>query len=142
MDPDRPEQDTGPSGAPVEPGASAEPGPATGATGPGGRPIPDVASPGTALPSVGARVLAFALILLAGAAGGFIGYSFVDLQCEGDCSTPNGLGALVGAVIGAVGVAVVTVLALRAMGEWRARGPKPGDPERGRSRTTKPPRVR
>jgi hypothetical protein len=75
--------------------------------------------PPSALPSVGARLVAFALILLAGAAGGFIGYSFVDLQCEGDCTVPNGSGALVGAILGAVGVAVVTVLALRAMGEWR-----------------------
>jgi hypothetical protein len=75
------------------------------------------ASP-TALPSVGARVLAFTLILLAGAAGGFIGYSFIDLQCEGDCTVQTGIGALVGAVLAAGGVAVVTVLTLRAMGEW------------------------
>jgi hypothetical protein len=68
---------------------------------------------------VGSRVLAFALILLAGAAGGFIGYSFVDLQCEGDCSVQTGLGAIIGAVLAAAGVAVVTVLTLRAMGEWR-----------------------
>lgn len=73
----------------------------------------------TALPSVGARLLAFALILLAGTAGGFIGYSFIDLQCEGDCTVQTGLGALVGAVLAAGGVAVVTVLTLRAMGEWK-----------------------
>ncbi len=99
-------------------------------------------SPATALPSVGARVLAFVLILVAGAAGGFIGYSFVDLQCEGDCSVANGLGALVGAAMGAFGVAVVTVLALRAMGEWKAKGPKAADPRRARPRTVRPPRVR
>jgi hypothetical protein len=68
---------------------------------------------------VGARIVAFGLILLAGVAGGFIGYSFIDLQCEGDCSVQTGLGALVGAVLAAGGVAVVTVLTLRAMGEWK-----------------------
>jgi hypothetical protein len=76
-------------------------------------------TPRTALPSVGSRLLAFVLILLAGAAGGFIGYSFVDLQCEGDCTLQTGLGSVVGAVLAAGGVAVVTVLTLRAMGEWR-----------------------
>jgi hypothetical protein len=76
-------------------------------------------TPRTALPSVGSRLLAFVLILLAGAAGGFIGYSFVDLQCEGDCTVQTGLGAVIGAVLAATGVAVVTVLTLRAMGEWR-----------------------
>ncbi|HEY8544867.1 MAG TPA: hypothetical protein VIL36_07460 [Acidimicrobiales bacterium] len=72
-----------------------------------------------ALPSTGARVLAFVSILLAGACGGIIGYAFVDLQCDGDCTVQRGLGALTGALIGAVGVAVVATLALRAMGEWR-----------------------
>jgi hypothetical protein len=76
-------------------------------------------APRTALPSVGSRLLAFVLILLAGAAGGFIGYSFVDLQCEGDCTVQTGLGSVVGALLAAGGVAVVTVLTLRAMGEWR-----------------------
>jgi hypothetical protein len=73
----------------------------------------------SALPPVGARVLGFVAILLAGLCGGVIGYAFVDLQCTGDCGVLTGLGALAGAVIGAVGVAVVVVLALRAMGEWR-----------------------
>jgi ABC-type Co2+ transport system permease subunit len=72
-----------------------------------------------ALPSTGARVLAFVSILMAGVCGGIIGYAFADLQCEGDCSVQRGLGALVGALIGSVGVAVVATLALRAMGEWR-----------------------
>jgi ABC-type Co2+ transport system permease subunit len=72
-----------------------------------------------ALPSTGARVLAFVSILLAGTCGGIIGYAFADLQCTGDCSLQRGLGALIGALVGAVGVAVVATLALRAMGEWR-----------------------
>lgn len=73
----------------------------------------------SALPSTGARVLAFASILLAGLCGGLIGYAVVDLQCEGDCTTPAGIGGLTGAVIFAVGVGIVAVLALRAMAEWR-----------------------
>jgi hypothetical protein len=93
--------------------------------------------PDTALPSVGARVVAFTLILLAGAAGGFIGYSFVDLQCEGDCAVQTGIAAVVGAVVAAVGLAVVTVLTLRAMGEWRTiQEEEAAKPE------NRPPRVR
>lgn len=64
--------------------------------------------------------MAFAAIVVAGVCGGLIGYAVTDLQCEGDCSTATtGLGGLVGAVIAAAGVAVVAVLVLRAMGEWR-----------------------
>lgn len=74
--------------------------------------------PSSALPSVGARVLAFVAILIGGTAGGFIGYAFVDLQVSGDSSIWAGLGALLGAVVAALGTAVVVVLTLRAMGEW------------------------
>jgi hypothetical protein len=73
----------------------------------------------SALPSVRARVLAFIAILVAGLAGGLIGYAFVDIQCHGDCTTPSGIGGLTGAVFFAVGVAVISVLVLRAMGEWK-----------------------
>lgn len=73
----------------------------------------------SALPSVQARVLAFAAIFVSGVIGAVIGYGFIDLQCEGDCTTPSGLGALVGGLLAAGGVAVVAVLTLRAMGEWR-----------------------
>ncbi len=73
----------------------------------------------SALPSTGARVLAFAAILVAGLCGGLIGYAVVDLQCSGDCTTAAGVGGLVGAILFAVGVGVVAILALRAMGEWR-----------------------
>ncbi len=75
--------------------------------------------PLSALPSTLARALAFAGILLGGLAGGFIGYALVDIQCEGSCAVPTGIGILVGAVGCAIGMAVVGVLALRAMGEWR-----------------------
>ena len=70
-----------------------------------------------ATPSRGARVLAFAAILLAGLCGGLIGYAVTDLQTEGTLAA--GIGGIVGAGFAAGGVAVVAVLALRAMTEWR-----------------------
>lgn len=73
----------------------------------------------SALPPAGARILAFVSIVVAGTCGGLIGWSVADLQCHGDCATVGGLGALIGALVGAGGVAVVAVLVLRAMGEWR-----------------------
>ena len=74
----------------------------------------------SALPSTGARVLAFSSILVAGLCGGLIGDAIVDLQCTGDCGTARGLGALIGALLCAGGVAVVAILVLRAMTEWRS----------------------
>lgn len=73
----------------------------------------------SALPSRLARALAFAAIVVAGLCGALIGWSFVDLQCTGSCSTASGIGAVVGGAGAAVGVAVVAVLTLRAMGEWK-----------------------
>ena len=81
----------------------------------------------TALPPVKARAVAFLTIVVGGICGLLIGAALVRIQCSGSCSTPTGLGALAGAVLGAGGVAVVTVLVLRAMGEWRAG---PGGPHR------------
>ena len=75
--------------------------------------------PLSALPSVGVRVAAFAAICLSGLAGALIGASLVSLQCDGDCGVPVGLGLLVGALVAAVGMAVVAVLVMRALGEWR-----------------------
>lgn len=74
--------------------------------------------PLSALPSRKARLLAFSAILVAGMCGALIGSSFVSLQCEGGCETSSGVGAIVGGLIAAGGVAVVAVLVLRAMGEW------------------------
>ena len=96
--------------------------------------MPDDAPVSSALPSRGARILAFASILLGGLCGGLIGFSVTRLQCAGDCTTNKSLGGLVGAVIGAAGVAIVAVLALRAMGEWKTIQ------ERGQAPTTRPPK--
>jgi hypothetical protein len=73
----------------------------------------------SALPSARARALAFVAILVAGLAGGLIGWAFADIECTGDCGTQSGIGALAGGTMAAGGVAVVAVLGLRAMGEWR-----------------------
>ena len=75
--------------------------------------------PLSALPSVRARAIAFAGILLAGIAGAAMGYLMIDVQCSGSCGVPNGIGMFVGSLIGAAGMSVVAILALRAIGEWR-----------------------
>ena len=73
----------------------------------------------SSLPSTGARVLAFVAILVGGLCGGLIGYGFTDLSCgEKGCRDLAGGMAVLGAGLGALGVGVVAVLALRAMGEW------------------------
>ena len=75
--------------------------------------------PLSALPSPAARIAAFAAICLGGLAGALIGYSLVELQCDGDCAVPLGLGIFFGAVVAAAGMSIVAVLVLRAVGEWR-----------------------
>ena len=80
----------------------------------------------SAAPPTSARVLAVVAIVVAGLCGGLIGYGVVDLQATAD-KAPGAeggglgpvIGGLVGAVIAAVGVAVVAVLVLRAMTEWK-----------------------
>lgn len=67
-----------------------------------------------------ARIAAVSSIIIAGVSGGLIGWSVVDLQCTGDCSTNAALIGVAAALISAVGVAVVAVLTLRAMAEWKA----------------------
>lgn len=80
------------------------------------------AGPPSGAPPLGARLLAFGAILVAGVCGGLIGFGFTDLQCTGSCNTQKGIGALVGSVAAAVGVAIIVVLTLRAMGEWATGG--------------------
>jgi len=73
-----------------------------------------------ASPPVWARIAAVSSIIIAGVAGGLIGWSVVDLQCTTDCSTNAALVGVGTALICAIGVAVVAVLTLRAMAEWKA----------------------
>ena len=73
----------------------------------------------SALPSVLARVVAFVSIIVAGFAGALIGFTLIDLQCQGACEIPNSIGLILGAIIGAFGMGVVAVLVLRATGEWK-----------------------
>ena len=85
-------------------------------------PVPSSPDSLSALPSRGARLLAFVSICLAGAAGALVGFALVDVQCEGECVVPEGIGLLTGGTFAAVGTAVVAVLVLRAVGEWRETG--------------------
>jgi hypothetical protein len=71
----------------------------------------------SALPSPFARALAFVAILVAGFLGGVIGWSFLSLQT--DSSVWPAVAGVIGALLAAGGTAVVAVLVLRAMGEWR-----------------------
>lgn len=96
----------------------------------------------TALPSVTARVLGFAAIIVSGAIGAFIGYGFTDLQNHSSSNTASAIGALIGGLVGAGGVAVVVVLALRAMGEWQSIQRRPTGPDRPALPPAKRPRVR
>lgn len=88
--------------------------------------------PGPAVPSLTARVLAFSAIVVAGVCGGLIGYAVVDLQSSVDGGLAPGIGGLVGAAAAAGGVAIVAVLTLRAMSEWRTvdETRRPPDPDR------------
>jgi hypothetical protein len=85
-------------------------------------PEPTPPAPLSALPSPAARAVAFVAILVGGVAGGLIGFGFAELQCTGDCTLPAAIGAAIGAVLAAAGTAVIAVLVLRAMGEWRQLG--------------------
>ena len=69
-------------------------------------------------PSLLARLLAFAAIVIAGVCGGLIGYAVTDLQCTDECTTLAAGVALASAIGAAIGVAIVAVLSLRAMAEW------------------------
>jgi hypothetical protein len=75
-----------------------------------------------------ARSLAFASVLIGGAAGALIGYAFADIGGIGGAAA--GAMTLISALIGAGGVAVVAVLTLRAFGEWETI--RDDDARRGR----------
>jgi hypothetical protein len=63
--------------------------------------------------------MAFVAILIGGFAGALIGYALADIQTHDASAMAHGIGILVGAVASAGGTAIVAVLVLRAIGEWR-----------------------
>lgn len=76
-------------------------------------------APDSAAPPVLARALALAAVVVGGVCGGAIGWALVDLQYHGN-EVLAGVGILIGALAAAAGTAVVAVLVLRAMTEWRS----------------------
>jgi ABC-type xylose transport system permease subunit len=81
--------------------------------------------PESALPSVRARALAFASIIVCAALGGAIGYWFGDLSGNG--TVASGFLMLTGTLVFALGGAVVSVLSLRALAEWTSSAAARGD---------------
>ena len=81
--------------------------------------MPGQDAPLSAIPTPLARALAFGAVLVGGLCGGLIGYGLVSVQCSRNCGLPLGLGILAGAVVCAIGMSIVAVLVLRAVGEWR-----------------------
>jgi hypothetical protein len=95
------------------------------------------------VPRRGPLLLAFAAIVVCGSLGALIGYGLVDTSCQEqpslferllesvrgyhaathNCGVARAGGSVVGAVIAAIGAAVVAVLMLRAMAEWRVTRP-------------------
>jgi hypothetical protein len=87
----------------------------------------EVPVPPPTMPSTAAMIGAFVAVFLAGAFGATIGYGLVDISARGkDPGFSAVIGMVIGAIIGAGGVAIVAVLTLRTMGTWGqhpARGP-------------------
>lgn len=80
---------------------------------------PTITEPESALPSVRARIIAFASILIAGAVGGATGYWFMGTQCD-DCAVATGISTWIGTIVLAIGAAVVSVISLRTVAEWNS----------------------
>jgi len=64
-------------------------------------------------------------VIAAGVAGALIGRSVAEITCtpvdvDTACDAPEVLFAIVGAVVAVVGVAIVSVLVIRSLAEWRA----------------------
>jgi len=67
-------------------------------------------------------IAAFVAVVVAGLSGAAIGYGLVDIGCTGDCGTVAGLAGLFGGLAAAGGVAIVAVLLLRSLAEWKSGG--------------------
>jgi len=87
-----------------------------------GQPLPNDSGEHPYAASRGALIGAFLAVVVAGLSGAAIGYGLVGTGCSGDCGTVSGLGALFGGLVAAGGVAIVAVLLLRSMAEWKAGG--------------------
>ena len=74
----------------------------------------------SALPSVTARAVAFAVILLGGLIGGLLTYAVRKVMSGKASGMSIGLWTVVGSVGTAFGTGILAILALRAMGEWRS----------------------
>ena len=72
--------------------------------------------------SRGALIGAFVAVVVAGLSGAAIGYGLVGIGCSDDCGTVSGVGALLGGLLAAGGVAIVAVLLLRSLAEWKSGG--------------------
>jgi hypothetical protein len=80
-------------------------------------------------------------IAVGGLCGGLIGWAFADLQCTGGCGQGwSAVGGLIGAGAGAIGVAIITSLALRAMREWDTVQRKDPTTASRSSQAVRPPR--
>lgn len=73
--------------------------------------------PVVAAPPATARALAFAAVIVGGLLGGLVGFGIGDVLYPD--TTWTAVGALGGALTGAVGLGVLANLTLRAMNEWR-----------------------
>ena len=69
-----------------------------------------------------AYFVAFLAVVVGGLSGAAIGYGLIAIDCDEDCGTAQGVAGLIGGLVGAAGVAVVAVLVLRALAEWRLGG--------------------
>ncbi len=75
-------------------------------------------SPAVASPPTRARLLGFGLTLAGGLLSALIGYGVGELL--GGSQLWAAIGGLIGAVVGAVGVGILSNLTLQAMAEWKA----------------------
>jgi hypothetical protein len=94
------------------------------------RPVAEQPSPPPPVVPRYAYFVAFLAVVVGGLSGAAIGYGLVAIDCDTggaagadeDCGTAQGVAALIGGLVGAAGVAVVAVLVLRALAEWRLGG--------------------
>ena len=71
------------------------------------------------VPTRGVVVLAFIGVVTTGLLGALAAYGIVDVDCRGGCEENAAFAAVVGALVGTIGGAVVAVLVLRARALWR-----------------------